>query len=459
MHLIDSSTEIQLHIELAIDGLLLNHRGGLPATKLLGLAQHMRKAWEELDPRWHWNIPCDTRRRLTYEVYGILAYMLQHDDSDGFRGITYQELVPLELKKEPWGQEWKDIGFIAVDFSYNLHDDVQIFMEPRENGSVRRMHFRTISTNRPHPRASKPYMDIEQSDCPIWESCKTVAYENYIAMLFMDWEGPSQCGAAMIIDWKTASTPLPYIRATDLAFASKDTVILMLNEEEGVGPVLGVYSLPESRLLFRCLLPFHARAMIALFLTNPASHFGDICPATHAKRFIADPEVRIIGMIFRTWSNNEMYGARFETHLAALSVQRLLRNCARHSPRSGEVTLQWNDWGPSVTRWLPSTNFTYVGFRSTFGSRMLAVMTDPKHPGIANSLAVLDFNPRPILRGYRDRDTEHYVTKVLPRSSEFKMRDTGTMIESHLPARVTALPGTIPFQSAFMDGTTFIGSL
>ncbi|KAG8831127.1 hypothetical protein FRC18_007092 [Serendipita sp. 400] len=458
MQIVDSSAEIRLHIELAVDGLLLNNRGGLPANKLLELAQTMRKAWEEIDPLWTWTLPCDNTRRTTYEISdGILAYMVEKDNSEGFQRIIYHELVPSQVKKERWEQEWKDIGFVATDFSYNLHDDVQIFMELRDNGNVRRMHFLTISTNQPHPRAYKPYFDVCKDVCPVWEECKTIAYDNYIAMLFLEWRGLNRSGGAMVIDWRTASVVLPYTRVTDLAFASKDTVILMYNEEGGIRPALGLYSLAESRLLCRCVLPFLTRVMIALFLTNAASKFGENCPATHAKRFIADPGVRILGMIFHRTSFD---GSIIERDLVVLSVQPFLRICARHSSQHlGETTIEWDDWGPTVTRWLPSTNFNYIGFRSTFGSRMLVVMTDLEHSGVANSLGMLDFNPRPILKGYKDKVSQHWVTKVLTEPSEYRLGQSEKVIENRLPVRVTALRGTIPFRGLFMDGTTIVGSM
>jgi len=50
--------ELQLRIELAIDGYLLNYRGRLPASTLLRQVQAKRDAMEELKPNWKWSIQC-----------------------------------------------------------------------------------------------------------------------------------------------------------------------------------------------------------------------------------------------------------------------------------------------------------------------------------------------------------------------------------------------------------------
>jgi hypothetical protein len=115
----------------------------------------------------------------------------------------------------------EDIGIDATDFSYWLGMDALVLMEPRENGywacfsftwpyvltishdrDVRRMHFRQLSSNEPHPLAALPFMDILKEDCEVWESCNTVSYEERVALVFGDSEGGIQRTAVLILDWR-----------------------------------------------------------------------------------------------------------------------------------------------------------------------------------------------------------------------------------------------------------------
>jgi hypothetical protein len=66
--LIDASIELNLRIELAADGLLLGHRGGLPATELLELVLDRRRAFNEFLPRSHWRLPFPGTGDKKFEV-------------------------------------------------------------------------------------------------------------------------------------------------------------------------------------------------------------------------------------------------------------------------------------------------------------------------------------------------------------------------------------------------------
>lgn len=68
LELIDNSAELQLRIELAVDGLLLNHRGHIPAHLLLRQVLDRRRALEELKPQQVWSQACSDTGAVNFEV-------------------------------------------------------------------------------------------------------------------------------------------------------------------------------------------------------------------------------------------------------------------------------------------------------------------------------------------------------------------------------------------------------
>jgi len=85
-HLVDTSIELRVRIELGADGfLLLGDRGadGLPATELLELVLDRRRAFEELLPRSHWSLPFPVTEDKKFEVGPFLVWPM-----DACRGIV-----------------------------------------------------------------------------------------------------------------------------------------------------------------------------------------------------------------------------------------------------------------------------------------------------------------------------------------------------------------------------------
>jgi hypothetical protein len=67
--------EIQLHIDVALDGYTLAFRGSKPATELRAYFDKRRKAIEELRPTTTWETDYVPQRRLYREVS---SYLLRH---------------------------------------------------------------------------------------------------------------------------------------------------------------------------------------------------------------------------------------------------------------------------------------------------------------------------------------------------------------------------------------------
>jgi hypothetical protein len=183
---------------------------------------------------------------------------------------------------------------------------------------------------------------------------------------------------------------------SDISFLSRDEALLLFNGD-GRNVSLGVYSFPLQRMVCECRFPFLKPIIRAAFLTRPESRFGEKCPSSIAKCLLPDPELNIISMIFRTseWSNPECCVVSLK------KFQHMYNSLLKKHPHRN--TFEWNEWDPTVIRWLPSPHVNPSGNRNVFGSRMLAwgkagYLHDASHFG-DNNLILLDFNPRPIKRG------------------------------------------------------------
>ncbi|CCA68083.1 hypothetical protein PIIN_01951 [Serendipita indica DSM 11827] len=363
--LIDASPELQLRIELIHDGLLLHHRGSptpLPANVLLNHVLARRRAWENLDPRWIWDEDCPDTESAQFEICdGIWAHSSNHIGDGSFIGLKYRELAPPPSQSQdvtpddmnmPWEHTIDHLGMNATDFSFNAYHDAQILMESLYDNTVRRMHFRRISTNEVHPDAAAPYFDIFAKDCSVWAGCQTIAYQNRVLMMFSDWNGDLRTSAAMVIDWKLSKAVLefkPFTPVTDAAFVSSHRILLLHLGDAQHGPYVDLHTLaPDSAnrtILCRFHFPSSLQAFNGWFFTHPGSRFGEDqysnalfgatrpngrdeegwkvpvhnhSPVTQAKLFITDPRVEIVGCMLSG-------GDEDEEIFLALSVGRMVK--------------------------------------------------------------------------------------------------------------------------------------
>ncbi|PVG03797.1 hypothetical protein CPB86DRAFT_722666 [Serendipita vermifera] len=451
--LINGSIELQLRIDLAIDGYLLRHRGNRPAKVVRNFHEKRKGALESMKYVARWEVPFSDQELGQYDICnGIFAQSLgNRSDGGTFKTLVYKELVSPQSQTKGWTHTWGDLGLLATDFSFWVQGDLQILMEPRDEDTCRRIHFRTISTNQPHPKSSAPYIDIFKADCPIWMKCYTASREDRIALRFWDSTGDSRQGAGMVIDCTEAMIIMPYTPATHIEFLSRDEVLLLFNGEEGYGTSLGVYSFPLQRIVCRCQLPFASPPYEARFLTHPDSQIQDNRPAPIAKSFVTDPELNIVVINFRQRRTYPLCCV-LSAHLFRKMYTSLLDN---HADRN---VFEWEEWGPTVTRWLPR-RCEPTGTRSIHGCRMLAwglTAAFISGPHYELRLFLLDFNPRPIRRGITtDTDGDSQVV-LIDHETVVKETYTGMEIKSSLPYRVFSNTWLPPVPNCRFDGTTII---
>ncbi|PVG03799.1 hypothetical protein CPB86DRAFT_306880 [Serendipita vermifera] len=451
--LVDGSTELQLRIDLAIDGYLLSYRGDHPANDVRAFHEKRRNAIESMKYVATWEEPFPEGDRGQYEVRdGILAQGLgDHSTVGGFKTLVYKELLPPQSRKKPWVHTWKDLGLLPTDFSFWIQGDLQILVESRDNGRCRRVHFRTLSTNQPHPKSTAPYVDIVNDNYTVWSRCFTTSCEDRVAVMFWESGGATRRGAALVIDCTEAKIIMPYTLVNDLEFSSRDEALLLFCGQGGYGTSVAVYSFPLQRVLCTCQFPFPRAPSQARYMTRPDSRIQDNCPVPLEQSLVTDPELNIavVGFTF----------LRINSLVCVISVHRFRQMyISLLQKHSGRQIFTWEEWGPTVTRWFPS-QLQPTGTDNIFGCRMV-ICGNPSflHPQCwsAVSLILLDFNPRPIRHGAITRVNGESQTVVIDQESVVGDVHQRVLIKSSLPYRAFTTLWILSSANYRFDGTTII---
>jgi hypothetical protein len=224
------------------------------------------------------------------------------------------------------------------------------------------------------------------------------------------------------------------MHVSDLTFLSDDAALVLFDGTNNSPAAFGICSLTTGEITHEFELPLpHQVIYRARILTHPG--YGTASSATQARLVQPDPALEIIVADF------VLKSSRNDRFLIIISVDLFLRKFESLKKSKPDVLLYpWQDWGPDVTRWLPSAQLANSGFRSTFSSKLLvrstpSMLSQEEDWGPPGNIILLDFNPRPILRGAQNEDTEHCRVVVFRDRSVWRSDYHQTSAESSLPFR------------------------
>jgi hypothetical protein len=250
----------------------------------------------------------------------------------------------------------------------------------------------------------------------------------------------------------------------DLAFLTKGLVVLAKPSElDGRDICLEVRSLGDREVQYICKMPRLAYRFHTRFLKRPASNQGANCPTQFSKMFLSDPVLNILAMVFY------YRDAPSPTFTVVLAIHPFLRKCQQLAdepdilagilPSMEECPVfEWGDWGPSVTRWLPTDVHAEYGSRMLYGSKMLAIYFKHIDGNTRVFTAILDFNPRAIRRSLRDTEGQGFPVTIVDKESEWVAYST-TAVSSALPYRMFVSDQVQRYLNLFMDSNTIVGRL
>jgi len=242
---------------------------------------------------------------------------------------------------------------------------------------------------------------------------------------------------------------------------------------------LEVRSLGEGGVRYRCKMPVPSTSFFPRFLKKPATHRAANCPTRLAKLFIPDPTLDILGIVFHSSAFT------MQSFTVVLGVYPFLRKCQQlvdtadaattspppHHPHGGPSLVpvfEWEAWGPTVTRWLPFNHHGEYGSRMMHGSRLLVILFRSGSLPAGMATMLLDFNPRPIRRGWRPPNGNDDPPNALstPEASQYELVDNprnwvgyGKVVSSSLPYRAMISPLNHRYLNLFMDANTIVGRL
>ncbi|CAG7851866.1 SubName: Full=Uncharacterized protein {ECO:0000313/EMBL:CCA68072.1} [Serendipita indica DSM 11827] len=488
--LVDESTALQLRIEAYADGYILQRSstrssGGITAKELLDALRGMRKRSRRLVPRQILRYGCPFNDELAFEICDSTWGHTLRAPTRSFRALNYIHLAPLPSQgkdvhcfPEPLplprpGIDHSNLSVEIIDFTFMVGCDLQVLLESIEDGHAR-LHFRSISSDQPHPLAARPIIDVPDRTTQEHRGCDMLLYESRIALTYLRWtRHAGELGGVSVWDWKTGENLLDYRPAIDAAFLPHDQMLL-LYDADAEGPArFSVYSFREGSVTHVLQLPLDRPISFGILLTHPSNHYGSNAPTSVNKLLKTDPETDIILMELRlTAPDSGLFRV-------AISIGRLLKACIpkteyeleQDEPGTPKV-LRWRHWGINATRWFTPYSLMRTSVRSTYGSRFLAFGRPNSFQGDDTSLQypwsrddwptlqggrilLFDFNPRAIRRDMGGNsihgDQSFVYTEPTLWDSD---RPHTRKVLSALPFRVTTSPKNWDYHHIYMNGST-----
>ncbi|PVG03807.1 hypothetical protein CPB86DRAFT_307100 [Serendipita vermifera] len=420
-------------------------------------ATKRQQALESLQPISYWEDEAEDTEFAQYEVSdGVWAHSLDREWAGAFRKLTYQELRSPDSLLTPWEYKWESSKIDYNDLSFWASADLQMLTELRDERTCRRIHLLTISTNEPHPDYTPAYVDVFQRDCPVWQYSNSLSYEDLLALRL---RGRHQSGGGIVIDCKRSKVIMEFTPLRDLAFLSREEMLLLVEEDNDISKTVAlvVHSLTRGEKLYTCKLPveiFNKTIYGAGFSTKPESQLADYRHMSPSTMFKTDPALTMICVSFRLAGNPE-----FVCIVLAVGPFRKICNglLTTHPNRD---QFDWEEWGPSVTSWIPCPPINVPGYRCTSGPRILMSgelsiffkdFNDPL------GLILMDFNPRPIRRCISSQQNEDSTVVEFAEGLEWKHPDSDYTIKSTLPFRAfggKSLP--VDYSNFHFEGNTII---
>ncbi|KAG8781107.1 hypothetical protein FRC15_009033, partial [Serendipita sp. 397] len=434
--LIDNSVLLQIVIEAGVDGLLVvgprNRHLGYPSSSaqhLLDEIFRIREATKELSPRSVWKIP---NEHGPLEISdGIICFVSSGRGGGQLKTCHFHEmLAPADQNYnlfQPYPTEkryvntMRDIDAGVTDIVFSTGSDLVVLLErttaPNTDRVDHRLHFRAISTGRPHPEATLPHIENIYPLSPAFSSGTWLLqlYGDMVALLLVQ-----NGGGVTVWNWKSGEVIVPCQSAVASIFLSQNQLLLIANtkgdplssnDQEKMNIV--VYSISERCITHRIRLPVSTLRHPFLF-TYPRQTLTQISPAQIAGAFAPDPSLDIFALQFWPAVADAVHPC-----VVVFSTQGLLEACeaALVDREQYPVDVDWNTWGPKGSRWFPPNCLHAPSERGIHGARMVTTTRSdafdvfdwiddwrPNRDEIFNYPVVLDFNPRPILRGATDCD-------------------------------------------------------
>ncbi|KIJ62437.1 hypothetical protein HYDPIDRAFT_30404 [Hydnomerulius pinastri MD-312] len=386
--IIDTSVELQYHIELALDGMMDGPPSPLSTGERLSRLRSLRSSWSTLSWKSKVTVPMPGACYAYEFVGGVFCktHNIQQHPRIGSRQFSATWLPSSHDPGHTLVRE--DLGLPTRDFAMDPSQDLIILFRGAEEialplvvvSGTLELHIRTISTNNDHPGARLPILRTPVS-FPVTSAFIQIV-DDIVGMLYcVDPDSPR----ITLWNWKTgelvvdrSSLNLP--PATwDFSFIDSHSIFATCGSrtgsieiftfscdttssgasEPGQQPLVHIAS-----LRLPAILPF-----VRVF--NLGTHTGPFlasCPP--GKPFTASNEDRIHVLTAQYINPRPTEGPRNRPKFCVFFHNRMLEGyIGRHAEQEDNggipVVIPWEEWGPANTRFLPH-NGTFQWLRWAF---------------------------------------------------------------------------------------------
>ncbi|KAG8772925.1 hypothetical protein FRC15_002392 [Serendipita sp. 397] len=445
-NIVKHSSELQLIVELAIEGLRLRRfpptlqpcgMKTKSATELLLQFKQSQEAWVSQRPvrsRSHSNVRSPNQRVRD----GLLAFIFPNSStSNRTHGIEIQSLWIEENQQEP--RIWKrheDLGISVMTFLFDPSQDLLVLVETNRphhfaGEKATQIHLRSLSSGLNHPQAKVPILSVPKLRALV--NCQLHLCGARLAIVIRDAVSWSRL---YICDWKTGQKLFQYQDAWGFAYLSPISfVVLTKQRDHWSSQDMRQGKITLDTVLSLCLFSISSTITLQVVLellpktthkcpkvrffseelladSPDMPHDIPICPFIHD-----ETSERMILIHF--WSEERFY------FVLTRPLLRLLDRVNQQPSYSFPLLRAWDEWSPGSVYCVQSNDLE-IDPSTICGSRVGLLCTssrlfDGKNEEMNNgwgptTVRVLDFNPRPLIQSSsiseaNEEDASHETVK------------------------------------------------
>jgi hypothetical protein len=454
---IDSSAELQYHIELALDCMLDGPQSTVTIAERLEQLRALRRAWTLFEWKKEVRVPMHGFCHAYELVGGVFAKTSSqagiHNQSGPRKFISSW----LPSSSDP-GHTLvrKDIGISTRDFAIDPSQDLIALVQSDDDfvndSSYTEVHIRTISSNVKHPEATSPVLRT------LTLSTMTSAFiqivDDVIGMMFwVEFESPH----ITIWNWKTGQIlvdrdgdNLPS-HISDFSFISNRAYMITRRIDGGS---IQVFTFGENQHEIIHVASLSLPPLKSTHLVHCAIHTGPfVARCLPNTPFWTNQEERMYVLSMQYIQTDPTVPSarpRFFLFFKNSTPLRYIRKY-REERETNPFEVPWGEWGPRESRMLHH-QVPYQWLRYVHGHRVV-------FPLLSGNMQVLDFNVRKTKRHVFPQQPDSKASIEIIDYPSIILSDTIFVgpVETNLPYRICRRDELKGFSGVMIDEQRLIG--
>lgn len=413
---------LQYRIELEAAGLLDGPPGPLSTYQRMQLVLQRQRMWRTLKWTRKDVVPYATEDCLTYELFGRV--FCQGKGSKG--GATTRFLAMTELPScymdapRRYIIDNEQLGIAVWDFTMDPVQNLLILIEHTHEDSAApwRVHFRTLDSPGPHPRARSAVLEpiLHSGHADLVESEFSIkVHTNLVVILFRPMvEGGSD--HVFVWDWTTSRGCQPLVASghfINFAILSVEAMVVAAMSSDRVTLDVYTFHIPGDQRTSEDLKRQKRRPARTASFELPEPTYSDWwnysveCLSNCTSREFNIPE-----RPFRNNLEHQILAFCFTGHPHRASMILQAKTLLEYASRARGSTVAWDEWGEDATRWITEC-CSRDWLCGTHGMRFVTLVPSPlgERP-LHHRIQVLDFNPFEVRR-FPESRTEWSTTRVI----------------------------------------------